>query len=211
MLMMKKIHIKYAVMLVCLILAVVFLYMHMEEVKKFKEYLDKNINYGFFLILMTVLPILGFPISAFLVFSGIRFGIYYGLVSMAVTFPVHLFITIMITRSFLRPFINRFLKHFNYQFPEIPKHRIIIYTVLFTAIPGIPYTVKNYILALSGISRTMFFVIVLPIHIIEGIPVVVLGEAVISFNPLFTIILICALLAVNLILYRIQGTIKNQD
>lgn len=198
---MKSLYLKYAVILIILITGVIFLFYHMEFIYQFKDHLEKNVNYGLFILLMAVLPALGFPVSAFLVLSGIRFGIFYGLVSMAITYPVHLVLTYIFTRSFLRPYIDKFLKKRNYKIPEVSEKRKILYTSFFTAIPSLPYAVKNYLMALSGVSLPLFFGVVLPIHIAAGIPFVVLGESVISFGPLISIILICAIILGNLILY----------
>ncbi|MCA1742606.1 MAG: hypothetical protein LC631_01445, partial [Desulfovibrionales bacterium] len=43
------------------------------------ELIHKDMPHFLFIILMTVLPVIGFPISIFLVLGGIKFGIIYGI------------------------------------------------------------------------------------------------------------------------------------
>ena len=62
-------------------------------------------------------------------------------------------------------------------FFQIPHHRQTQFSFLFTVIPGLPYTVKNYLLPLSGISFGKYLLISWLVQGVMGIPFVVLGEA----------------------------------
>jgi glycosyltransferase involved in cell wall biosynthesis len=85
----------------------------MEWAASLKDVLDKNVPYGPFLGLMAVLPVFGFPISAFLVLGGIRFGIGRGILAMVITMPFHLLAVYFLT-LWLRPRVESFLKCFHY-------------------------------------------------------------------------------------------------
>ena len=152
--------------------------------------LEQNLSFGAFLALMTVLPVVGFPISAFLILGGIRFGIGWGLLAMVITFPIHLLAVDRVTRSVLRPRLEAFLRRRGYSLPGIPPHRRVLYTSIFTAVPSLPYAIKNYLLVLGGVPRRLCFGLVLPIHLAVGAPFVILGESVISLNAALSLVLV---------------------
>lgn len=153
-----------------------------EWVDPMRLNLDRNLSFGLFLALMAVLPVFGFPISAFLILGGLRFGIGLGLVAMLITFPLHLLVVSLVTRSFLRPRIEAMLNRRLHSLPKIPARRAILYTSLFVAVPSLPYAVKNYLLLLGGLSPRLCYGLALPVHLVVGAPFVLLGESVISIN-----------------------------
>jgi hypothetical protein len=59
------------------------------------EVVNENTHPALLLTLFFRLPILGFPISIFLVLLGIRFGSTYGVVFMIAGMPIHLPATII--------------------------------------------------------------------------------------------------------------------
>lgn len=67
-----------------------------------------------FIALMSLLPIIGFPISLFLVLAGVKFGLAAGLFLTAATMAVHLSVTFLVAHSMIQPYVDRFLeqKHF---------------------------------------------------------------------------------------------------
>jgi uncharacterized membrane protein YdjX (TVP38/TMEM64 family) len=183
---------------------------HPEWMDPLRAGLERNLSFGAFLALMTVLPVVGVPVSAFLVLGGVRFGTGWSLLAMAITFPIHLLAVDWVTRSVLRPRLQRFLSRRGYRLPEIPPHRRVLYTSIFTAVPSLPYAIKNYLLVLGGISRRLCFGLVLPIHLAAGVPFVVLGESVISLNAALALVLVALILlgqiAVGRLGKRVEGT-----
>jgi len=63
------------------------------------------------------------------------------------------------------------------------------------AIPGLSYTMKNYIFALSGISFRYYFLIGYLVNGLLAIPFIVAGHAVIGRSFLLLIIIFLLLLA----------------
>ena len=138
---------------------------------------DPNSNRLLFIGLMAVLPILGVTIIIFLVFVGIKFGTMPGILITGLLMVFHMLVAYLISHSFLRPQIDRFLGEHQWSRPKTPPGKRDLYAFLFVAIPGLPYAVKNYLLALSGLPFLHYLTICWSAQMALGIPFIVLGEA----------------------------------
>lgn len=138
-------------------------------------FVNKETQPAFFIILMLVLPVIGFPISVFLVLAGVKFGVATGLLISAVAIALHLIISFFAANSMLRPYLEEFFRKHDYQLPKAPKKRTLIGVILFILFPGLPYAVKNYGLSLSGISFGYYFAICWAGQFILAVPVIALG------------------------------------
>ena len=143
---------------------------------------NKDTHWALFIGLMLILPIFAFPISAFLVLAGIKFGFAMGSLVTLLTIPIHLIVSFMLARSLLKPHLVRMLETKDYQLPRIPQNKTLLYASLFVMIPGPPYFLKNYLLALSEIPFGYYFAINWVIELAICIPVVGLGESVVEMN-----------------------------
>ncbi|MBI4774435.1 MAG: hypothetical protein HY788_09695 [Deltaproteobacteria bacterium] len=135
-----------------------------------------------FLILMAVLPILGFPISVFLVVSGIKFGLLGGILVSTLFYPLHLVLSYYLANSVVRQRLSKMLARWGYDTPRIPGQQLILYGSIFAAIPVIPYTPKNYLLALAGLPFKPYVLICWPIHTALGLPFIFLGQSAVSLD-----------------------------
>ena len=175
--------------LTILLFATGFIYL-LSEAEAFKQaagFLEKKIPWPLFVVLMFILPAIGFPFSIFLVLSGIKFGLAAGMVLMVLTIPVHMLISFWIANSFLRDRLISFLARHDYELPRAPVGRPAWFTILFIGLPGIPYAPKNYILALSGTPLSYFMGLGLPMHIVLGAPFLILGVSTVKANLLVSL------------------------
>lgn len=124
-----------------------------------------------------ILPALFFPISTLLVLVGVRFGALWGSLISLVLIPVHLLLAFFLVRRFFHDRIARLARRRNYPILNIPAERYREFGLLFMAVPGLPYTVKNYLLPVSGIRFWDYFWIGWVVQGLMGIPFVVLGKA----------------------------------
>lgn len=138
---------------------------------------DPNSSPLLFIGLMAVLPIFGVTIIIFLVFIGIKFGTMPGILISGLLMLFHMLVAYLISHSFLRPQIDRFIGDHHWSRPKMPAGKKDLYAFLFIAIPGLPYAVKNYLLALSGLPFLHYLVICWSVQLVMGIPFIVLGEA----------------------------------
>ncbi len=161
-----------------LILAVIFYLLGTYGVlSRLSDAVSKHTNPYLFILLMLVLPVCFFPISPFLVIGGIKFGLVGGIVLMFVTMPVHLLISHYLSRTFFRSWLERLATKRNVDIPEIPKEKTLWVSIVFMAIPGLTYSMKNYLLALSKVPFRHFFLAGWLVQAAMGIPFVVIGES----------------------------------
>ena len=126
--------------------------------------------------LMAVLPIGGFPISVVYLVAGARFGPYGGGVVVAVVTAVHLLGSYAIARSFLRAPLQRFIARRHAHLPEIPVDEQAAVCLIAALIPGLPYVIRNYILALSGVKLRYYFWVCFPIYVARSYVTILLGN-----------------------------------
>ncbi|HEM48583.1 MAG TPA: hypothetical protein ENO27_00095, partial [Caldithrix sp.] len=130
-----------------------------------------------FILLFIFLPIIGFPIILFLILLGIKFGIETGILIMFLCLPIHMVTSFLLANNFLRPVIENYAKKKGYRFPQMSESRLIWFSIVFMIVPGLSYTMKNYILALSGISFGHYFLIGCVVNSIMGLPFIIAGHA----------------------------------
>ena len=136
----------------------------------------ERVNPVLALPLMAVLPILGFPIAIVYLFAGARFGpLGGGLVVAAIT-AVHMLGTYLIANSFLRGPLQRFIEKRHKRLPAIPEDEQAAVCVIATLVPGLPYFVRNYLLALGGVKLKYFFTVCLPIYVARSYVTILLGD-----------------------------------
>jgi uncharacterized membrane protein YdjX (TVP38/TMEM64 family) len=135
-----------------------------------------HVNPSAALPLMAVLPILGFPISIVYLFAGVRFGPVGGGVVVAIITALHLLGTYLIANSFLRAPLRRFIERRHKHLPEIPEDEQAAVCVIAALVPGIPYFVRNYLLALGGVKLKYFFMVCLPIYVVRSYVTILLGD-----------------------------------
>jgi uncharacterized membrane protein YdjX (TVP38/TMEM64 family) len=126
--------------------------------------------------LMAVLPVFGFPIVLVYLMAGARFGpVGGGLVVAGVT-AFHLLATHAVAQSFLRGPIQRFVERRHKKLPEIPPDEHAAIALIAALAPGLPYVVRNYILALSGVRLRVYFWICLPVYVARSYVTIMLGD-----------------------------------
>jgi uncharacterized membrane protein YdjX (TVP38/TMEM64 family) len=162
--------------------AVLIFLMKDDPEKWVKFVVNKDTHWVLFLGLMAVLPVFGFPISVFLVLSAVKFGFTLGALATALIIPLHLAGSWLLAKTFLYPHLEDFLNSTGYQLPRFPNDRTLLFTSLFVLIPGPPYFLKNYLLALSGIKFRYYFSINWSMELAICIPMVGLGESLADMN-----------------------------
>jgi uncharacterized membrane protein YdjX (TVP38/TMEM64 family) len=126
--------------------------------------------------IMALLPIAGFPISVVYLVAGARFGPGWGGVVVAGVTAVHLIGSYVIARSFLRAPLQRFIEKRHAHLPQIPDDEQAAVCLIAALIPGLPYVVRNYILALAGVKFRYYFWVCLPVYVARSYVTILLGD-----------------------------------
>jgi uncharacterized membrane protein YdjX (TVP38/TMEM64 family) len=140
-----------------------------------------DVNAAAMIPLMAVLPVFGFPIGLVYVAAGARFGPWLGGVVVTVVTVVHLLLTWAIARSVLRRPLEWMIAKRHQQLPHVPDDEQAAVSLIAVLVPGIPYFVRNYLLALAGVRLRIYFWICLPIYVARSYVAIMLGDM--SDNP----------------------------
>lgn len=171
-----------AVLVLTVLAVAAYAFINHEPLTVLKNYLESRVHPLLFILLMAVLPIFGVPISLFLVLVGMRFGITAGIVLSAVTMLFHLSATYYLVHSFLRVWITGMLQRFSIPVPELQIMSNKRYAFVFMLVPGLPYVVKNNLLALTGLPLVPYLLIGWLSQFLTGVAFVIFGGAVIEMN-----------------------------
>ncbi len=155
---------------------------------------DKDTSAFLFIGLMAVLPILGFPLSLFLLAAGAKFGIAGGIAVTAATMPLHL-IAAYLLALWMRPHIRRLADRTPYDIPHVPDKKMISFTTLFFVLPGIPYALKNLLLPLGGVPFRYYLPIGWGVQCAMAVPFLGVGGSMAQMNPLVLGIFIGVMIA----------------
>lgn len=120
-------------------------------------------------LLVAILPIFGFSIVIGYAIVGAKFGIGWGLLVIALASVVHLLGSHWIATSFLRKRIEGFIARRKYKLPHVPGGENISISLMTAIIPGLPYFVRNYLLALAGIPLKTYFWVCLPVYVFRSL------------------------------------------
>ena len=145
-------------------------------------FVDRQVRPWLFVVLMLLLPLMGFPLTVFLLAAGIKFGFLEGFAITAVIIGVHLVITYLLTNSLLRPYIWKLLARTRYDLPEISARHRLVFSLVFMAVPALPYTVKNFSLALLNVPLRIYLPVAWGANLLLAIPFIGIGYSVIA-NP----------------------------
>lgn len=136
----------------------------------------QELNSVLLLALMAILPLFGFPISVVYLTIGAVFGGPWGvLVVTGITF-VHLTGSHWIGHSFLSGPLQRWLERRKRSLPDLPKGENVALSLMTALVPGLPYFVRNYLLALSGIPLRTYLWICWPIYVARSCVIIFLGD-----------------------------------
>lgn len=140
-------------------------------------FLNRQTNPALFILLMAFLPAFGFPWSVFLVLTGLKFGTLWGILIVALVMPVHMALSYLLAKTVLHNLLKKLLAIKGYNLPDLSSKRLFSGMVLFVALPGPPYVLKNYLLALLDIPFFLYLGVNWLIEFILSIPVVGIGGA----------------------------------
>lgn len=123
-----------------------------------------------------VLPLAGFPISMVYLVIGARYGPGLGLAVVAGITAAHLLGTHGIARGFLREPLRRSLERRGHRVPAVPPGENAAVALMVMLAPAVPYFMRNYVLALSGIPLRVYFWVALPVHVLRSYVALFLGD-----------------------------------
>ncbi len=182
----------------------IYLAVHFGLFQDIISIINEDLSTPLFIVLMVVLPVVGFPISIFLIIAGIKFGVLYSILLWLMILPFHTTIAFLAAKS-LRPLLEKILGNtFGYTVPAIPHDKEGLFSFIFLAIPGIPYAGKNYLLPLAGVSFRYCVMMNCIVQSVMGLPFILLGKSGADMNLSLFYIALLAFILLFILLRRLK-------
>lgn len=134
--------------------------------------LARGWNGGAVFAALTLLPLVGFPVSVLHAVAGVRFGFQLALPLVALSILLQLLLSYGLVR--LAPgFFARRLEPLRRRLPHAAHWPLSLFTLL---LPGAPFFAQNYVLPLMGVPLRIFLAVALPLHLLRSVVGVTFGE-----------------------------------
>lgn len=132
----------------------------------------EDMNGALVFLALTVLPLVGFPVSVLHAVAGAKFGLGLGLALVGLSIALQLFASYAIVRAAPDFFARRF-DWLRQRLPPATHRSLTLFTMV---LPGAPYFAQNYVLAVVGVPFRIFFYYSFPIHFGRSVIGVIFGE-----------------------------------
>jgi uncharacterized membrane protein YdjX (TVP38/TMEM64 family) len=176
---------------VAAVVAGIALLYHQVDLDQVRDTAEK-LNGGVAFALLTLLPLVGFPVSVLHVAAGVRFGVPLGLALVWLSILLQLLACYGLVHWKRRFFAKRF-KSLRDKVPKGAHASVTVFTML---IPGAPFFAQNYTLALIGVPLRLYLPICLPMHAARSSIAVILGGESQHLTPARLLLLLLYVAAV---------------
>jgi|UniRef100_UPI0040479D53 uncharacterized membrane protein YdjX (TVP38/TMEM64 family) len=142
---------------------------------------------GPFFGMMAFLPIVGFPLAPFTLAAGPLFGPTLGvgtvIICCALAVSINVTLSYWIVARLMRPMATRIVDWLGYSVPQLSDRSIWITALLIRIVPGPPFFLQNWILALIGVPFGIYLLVstLVPLGYIASI--VLFGDAIARGDP----------------------------
>lgn len=128
------------------------------------------------LVAMSALPLIGFPILPVYLVAGARFGPWGGGVAVTLATAIHLVGSSIVARTVLRRPLHWVLTRWHAHLPAIPEDEQASVALIAALVPGLPYVIRNYLLAFAELRLRIYFWICLPIYVARSYVSILVGD-----------------------------------
>lgn len=142
----------------------------------------RSLPAGLFILAFFALPLIGAPISIFLVLVGIRFGFAWGVALAAAAILFHHGIAFLISHTLFKGRLKRWIEGRGHSIPVIQPENRIWLTAVFAAVHGPPYFLKLYSLALTDIPFRIYLTVGAPVYLLFALVPVGAGSAAVHVD-----------------------------
>lgn len=150
-------------------------FIDVQQVQDYAEHLNGPLVYA----AITLLPLVGFPVTVMHVLAGLRWGTGWGLAAAVSSIFLQLLLSYAIVRLFGHLFAHR-LEAVRRRVPRGADGPVCLFTVL---LPGVPYFAKNYVLPVMGVPLPTYLLWCFPIHAARSVVAVLFGGQTDSLTP----------------------------
>jgi uncharacterized membrane protein YdjX (TVP38/TMEM64 family) len=155
----------------------VLVILHFSEIewRNIPTWLER-VNRPLALLVMAVLPIFGFPISAVYLAIGAIFGPMWGGLVVAGITLIHVAVTHLLARTLLREHVERWREAWTRRLPVISEGDYISLVAMIVIVPGLPYLARNCLLAVSAVPLRYLLLVGVPVYVVRSYTTLFLGN-----------------------------------
>lgn len=195
------------VVVACVALALVYRQIDVEALHA----RAREINGFLVFVLITVLPLFGFPVSVCHAVAGVRFGLGFGLLWVSASIVLQLLASYALVK--IAPsFFARHMERYRKRLPKAAHAPLTQFTML---LPAVPYFAQNYVLPLVGVPLGTYLGWGALIHIVKSIIGILFGEMSDDLTPGRIAIFVGYAIAITLTtawaFRRLQARIRDQQ
>lgn len=147
-----------------------------DQVHDYAEHLNSWVVFAG----ITLLPLVGFPVTILHIVAGMRWGPKLGLALVVVSILLQLFASFALVHLF-RPLFERKLAKFRERVPRGAHGPVTLFTAL---LPGVPYFAKNYLIPVMGVPLRTFILWCFPLHAVRASVAVLFGHESDELTPM---------------------------
>jgi uncharacterized membrane protein YdjX (TVP38/TMEM64 family) len=163
--------------IVLLAIFAVFALFHLRDVlHTIAEWIESMGPLAFFTA-MTLIPLAGVPITIFYLAAGAAFDPAVSILGTASALALNHLAAHALGGRALRPLFAFFLRRGRYTLPELGAPGSIYKALLIKLTPGLPFALRGYMMALSGIPLHVFLVVSWPISMAYAMPMILIGDS----------------------------------
>jgi uncharacterized membrane protein YdjX (TVP38/TMEM64 family) len=130
-------------------------------------------------VLMTLLPLAGFPVTVGHAIAGVRFGLPLGLALVSLSIVLQMLLSYALVKAAPKLFARHF-EPLRKRLPHAAHTPLTQFTML---LPGVPYFAQNYVLPLAGLPLGTYLLWGVPIHILRSIVGIAFGDMSDDLTP----------------------------
>lgn len=130
-----------------------------------------------FFALMAAAPMLGLPVSPFLLAAVPLFGFGVGLTGVVCAMSVNLVLSWLLSAKCFRPFFERLLRKAGYEIPSFSAGDMMGIAFALRITPGVPLVFQNYALGVAQMPLGPYLLVSLPTVLFLSISIVLFGDA----------------------------------
>lgn len=160
--------------------------------------------------IVTLLPLVGFPVSVLHAIVGARFGMGMGMLLVAVTIFLQMLASYGLVKLFPDLFARK-LEPLRKRLPKVAHRPLTLFALL---LPGAPFFAQNYVLPLAGVPLRLFLCLGLPIHVTRSVIGVLFGHLSDHLTPWkiagFVLYTVSVMVACALAFRRLQKAVQGQ-
>ena len=148
------------------------------DVETWHEHAERLDGFTVFAAL-TLLPLVGFPVSVLHVVAGARFGVGLGLALVGISIVLQLLASYGLV-SLAPKFFERRMEPWRARLPDAAHRPLTQFTML---VPGVPYFVQNYVLPVMGVPLRTYLVWGISLHFVRSLVGVTFGDVSGELTP----------------------------